>query len=76
MLLGSSTEAKFLHSEKALDPISKTLLGIDIEVRPRFPVNEPLQIFKTSLGMSVEEQPTMRRLLSFSIIALQLLRES
>ena len=70
------TEVRLLQSRKAPIPILVTLSGIVIEVRPVCPENAPASIISTVFGIMVVLQPAISLFVDFSIIALQLSRES
>ena len=65
-----------IQNANAASPIVLTDLGIVIFFIPQRPQNAQLPIFVTPVGITVVSQPTIRVLVAFSIIALQLLRES
>lgn len=75
-LSGMMTETKSLQPLKTVLPIVVTLLGIVIEDNSRHSLNASSPMAVTLLGISVFLQPATKQLLSVSIIALQLLRES
>ena len=70
------TSVKPEQPEKALSPIDVTEFGMITEVKPPQPQKAPGPIVVTELGIIVLWHPVIRVLLSVSIIALQLLRES
>ena len=74
-LLIDLTSFKPVHPSKA-EPISPTDLGMLMDVRPVQPVNELESIIRTPSGTTVFLQPVTNMLLFFSIMALQLSRES
>ena len=73
---GIEIEVKPPHWLKAPSPKLVTLLGIVIEVKPLHLLKALLPILFTVFGITVFLHPQIRVLLSLSIMALQLLRES
>ena len=65
-----------MQPPKAKLPIDVTELGMVTSVKPEQPEKAKSPIFVTELGIIVLWHPVIRVLLSVSIIALQLLRES
>ena len=69
------TDVKLLQLEKACMPIVLTELGIFSVVKPQY-IKDCSPIDVTVFGMVVFLQPIIKLLVSVSIIALQLSRES
>ena len=65
-----------VQPQKASPPIFTTESGIAISVSPVQPSKAPFPIAVTELGITVPLQPAISVLLSVSIMALQLSRES
>ena len=75
-LLGIVILVKPLQQEKALLPMLVTLLGIVILVKPLQPEKAQEPMLVTLLGITEFLQPVINLFVDFSIIALQLSRES
>ena len=75
-LLGIVIDVKPVQPKKAPSPIVVMLLGIVIDVKPEQPQNAPSPIAVTLTGMTVFLHPVISVLVSVSIIALLLSRES
>ena len=75
-LLGMSMEVKLVQREKAYIPILVTPSGMVMEVRPLQPPKASSPMLVTLEGMTVFLHPAMSVFVDFSIMALQLLRES
>jgi hypothetical protein len=73
--LGTVTLVK-PQPKNALLPMEVTELGMLMLVKPMRPSNALFPIEVTELGITVFSQPTINLLLSLSMMALQLLRES
>ena len=74
--LGMVTEVRPLHSLKAELSMLVTELGMVTEVRPLQLSKALYPMLVTELGMTVPLHPTINLLLSVSMMALLLLRES
>ena len=75
-LLGMVTEVSALQLKKAISPMLVTLFGMVTEVGPLQPEKalEPMDV--TLVGIIVFLQPAISLLVTVSIMALQLSRES